>query len=68
MTLTQAQDKYIKQVNACIRPNDRKHRVRQSASKRLRSYCERIGMTEPYVTMAVRDAWDMAELERNSED
>lgn len=69
MSLIKAQEKFIAQVNACTeRPNDRKNRVRRSASKKLRAYCKRIGMTDDQATPVVRDAWDMAELEFNAEE
>jgi len=69
MTLIQAQEKYIAQVNACVRPRDRRNRVRRSANRKLHDYCLSIGMTDfTLINHVKRDAWDMAELERNSDD
>jgi hypothetical protein len=69
MSLIQAQEKYIAQVNACVRPNDRKHRVKRSANRKLHDYCLSVGITDLVQINAIkRDAWDMAELEHNSED
>jgi hypothetical protein len=68
MTLIEAQEKYIEQVNRCVRPRDRKSRVRRSAGAKLRAYLTRIGVPESQQGAICRDAWDMAELEYNSED
>jgi hypothetical protein len=68
MTLIQAQERYIEQVNRCVRPRDRKSRVRRAAGKKLYAYLEKIGVPENQQGRIVRDAWDMAELEYNSED
>ena len=69
MSIIQAQERYIAQVNACVRPKDRANRVKRSANKKLHDYCLSIGITELAQINAIkRDAWDMAELEHNSED
>jgi len=68
MTIIQAQEKFIAQVNACVRPKDRKCRVLRSANKKLRAYCESIGIVDDsQIRQIQRDAWDVAELENNSE-
>lgn len=67
-TLIQAQQAYIEQVNACVRPNDRLHRVRRSAGRKLRAYLARLGIEGTQANAVVRDAWDMAELEHNSDE
>jgi hypothetical protein len=68
MNLIQAQEAYIEQVNRCVRPKDRASRVRRAAGRRLRAYLERIGVTGELAHQVCRDAWDMAELERNAND
>jgi hypothetical protein len=67
-TLIQAQTAYIEQVNRCVRPKDRASRVRRSANGKLHAYLERLGITGEQARQICRDAWDMAELEHNSED
>jgi hypothetical protein len=68
MNLIQAQRAYIEQVNSCVRPKDRCRRVRRAASKKLRAYLEKIGVTGELQNHVCRDAWDMAELEHNADD
>jgi hypothetical protein len=68
MTLIQAQQKFIDQVNACVRPKDRGNRVRRSAARKLRAYCEGLGLPEDQIRRTIWDAWDVAELEHNAED
>ena len=66
MSLIHAQEKYIEQVNACVRPKDRRNRVRRAANKKLTKYLMSIGVTTG-TRQICNDAWDMAELERNAE-
>ena len=69
MSIIKAQEAFIAQVNACVRPTDRANRVRRAASRKLRMYCiDKVGMSTDAARQCAIDAWDMAELERNSED
>ena len=68
MSLIQAQVDFIDKVNSCVRPRDRRRRVRRAAARKLRIYLEKIGVTGELQDQICRDAWDMAELEYQSTD
>lgn len=63
MTLLQAQERFIQRVNSCHTEHVR--RVRRSAWKQLAAWAVKRGYDAAVVC---KDASDMAELERNSED
>jgi hypothetical protein len=63
MTLTQAQTRYVERVNNCHPGHF--NRVRASAAKELKLWAAKHGYDASVVW---KDARDIAELERNSED
>lgn len=63
LNLIQAQERYIDRVNACHEGHFR--RVRASARKQLRKWAESRSMAADQI---IKDADDMATLERNSDD
>ena len=67
LTLIQAQERYIAWVNSSSTQH-RVGRVRRAAGKQLRRYLVLNGATNRrLIDDIVRDAWDMAELERNAD-
>lgn len=69
MSLIAQQEKFIEHVNNNLdRPRDRKNRIRRAAGSKLYAYCMSIGLGTEQARHVCRDAWDMAELERNAED
>ena len=73
MTLTQIQDQYIETVNAGIaRWSHRKNgghadRIRRGAFHKAEKQLNDLGFTPEQISQAIKDARDMAELERISE-
>ena len=73
MTLTQIQEQYIETVNAGIaRWSHRKNgghadRVRRGAFHQAEKQLNRLGFNQDQIKQAIKDARDMAELERNAE-
>lgn len=67
MSVIQAQENFIAQVNACVRPLDRKHRVKRSANRKLADYLQSVGYSEAQIRQAQIDAWDVAELEHRAD-
>jgi hypothetical protein len=73
MTLTQVQEQYIETVNAGIaRWSHRKNgghadRVRRWAFHKAEKQLALLGFTQEQTKQAIKDARDMAELERNAE-
>jgi hypothetical protein len=68
LTLIQAQERYIERVNRCEFPKRRGNAVRRAAGRQLSEYLTKIGVPDAQQGAIIRDAWDMAELERNTED
>lgn len=69
LTLIQAQQRYIERVNSAKTAKIRAGRTRRAANVQLHDYCVSIGITDTAQILQIkRDAWDMAELEYNSED
>jgi hypothetical protein len=79
-SLIQIQDEFIETVNAGIarwsHRHDRKYprligghadRIVAGAGRRARKELRTLGFTEPQIDAAIRDASDMAELRRRSE-
>jgi hypothetical protein len=67
MSVIQAQEAFIDQVNSCVRPLDRMHRVRRSANRTLAHYLASVGYSEQQISQAQIDAWDVAELQNRSD-
>jgi hypothetical protein len=73
MTLIQIQDRYVETVNAGIaRWSHRKDgghsdRIRRGAYHQAQKQLASIGFTSEQTEQAIKDARDMAELERNAE-
>jgi hypothetical protein len=67
MSVIQAQEEFIAQVNACVRPGDRQHRVKRSANRKLADYLNAVGYTAEQIRQAQIDAWDVAELENRAD-
>ncbi len=68
LTLIQDQERFIERVNRCEFPKRRANAVFRGAARQLCAYLTRIGVPEEQQGPIVRDAWHMAELERNAED
>lgn len=66
MSLIQAQEKLISRVNRC-HPGHRRRVIRGAAAE-LRRYLSRIGAPADQQAAIVRDAIDMANLERASDE
>lgn len=73
MTLIQIQDHYIETLNAGIaRWSHRKDgghasRISRGAYHKAEKQLLRLGLTQEQVKQSIKDARDMAELERNAE-
>jgi len=73
MTLTQIQDQYIETVNAGIaRWSHRKNgghadRVRRGAFHKAEKQLRSLGFSQGQIAQAIKDARDVAELERVAE-
>lgn len=65
-TITTAQQEFIDQVNHCVRPIDRRRRVRKAANRKLKAKLETLGLTSEQIQYALVDAWDVANLEYNA--
>jgi hypothetical protein len=65
ITLTQIQQSAIDHILCSKQPNAK--RVRRTAARIVREWCEKNEYTAEQTTACVKDMWDMIALERNAE-